>query len=327
YLGLQGYPAGTSCNEGKNAPFIDQPISSTNPEYNATGFTDGAHRMLIADYDFVEPGIYAEDANAYFDVDDNYPDLDGDGIGEGHAFVRVNSRDLMNDCSEGAGKIHIYSFFEKNSYTMNDWQELLASNAYGFPTELLPDLNGTGSPARIPDVRAEDNSSEGGRGSFYGFEDNKTDFTNFKMTTITIEYRVMDGWDNKSEISTRMVYIYESRQFGDFAFYATPLTDASGAKFEQFYDNGSGDPFLRSNRKDLDGDGVSDFWEIALGTDPEDSSDFPVMANEDTFKALTQGDFASDPVAELKSRLSTLHDASQLSGVSGLGDFNATQGL
>ena len=327
YLGLQGYPAGTSGNEGKNAPFIDQPISSTNPEYNATGFTDGAHRMLIADYDFVEPGIYAEDANAYFDVDDNYPDLDGDGIGEGHAFVRVNSRDLMNDCSEGAGKIHIYSFFEKNSYTMNDWQELLASNSYGFPTELLPDLNGTGSPARIPDVRAEDNSSEGGRGSFYGFEDNKTDFTNFKMTTITIEYRVMDGWDNKSEISTRMVYIYESRQFGDFAFYATPLTDASGAKFEQFYDNGSGDPFLRSNRKDLDGDGVSDFWEIALGTDPEDSSDFPVMANEDTFKALTQGDFASDPVAELKSRLSTLHDASQLSGVSGLGDFNATQGL
>ena len=137
----------------------------------------------------------------------------------------------------------------------------------------------------------------------------------------------MDGWENKSEISTRMVYIYESRQFGDFAFYATPLTDASGAKFEQFYDNGSGDPFLRSNRKDLDGDGVSDFWEIALGTDPEDSSDFPVMANEDTFKALTQGDFASDPVAELKSRLSTLHDASQLSGVSGLGDFNATQGV
>ena len=327
YLGLQGYPAGTSGNEGKNAPFLDQPISSTNPEYNATGFAGGAHRMIIADYDFVEPGIYAEDANAYFDVDDNYPDLDGDGIGEGHAFVRVSSRDKMNDCSEGAGKIHIYSFFEKNSYTMNDWQELLASNAYGFPTQLLPDLNGTGSPGKIPDVRAEDNSTEGGRGSFYGFDDNKTDLTNFKMTTITIEYRVMDGWENKSEISTRMVYIYESRQFGDFAFYATPVTDASGAKFEQFYDNGSGDPFLRSNRKDLDGDGVSDFWEIALGTDKEDPSDFPVMANEDTFKALTQGDFASDPVAELKSRLSTLHDATHLSGVSGLGDFNATQGL
>jgi hypothetical protein len=51
------------------------------------------------------------------------------------------------------------------------------------------------------------------------------------------------------------------------------------------------------------------------------------MANEDTFKALTQGDFASDPVAELKSRLSTLHDATHLSGVSGLSDFNATQGL
>jgi len=138
----------------------------------------------------------------------------------------------------------------------------------------------------------------------------------------------MDGWENKSEIETRMVYIYESRQFGDYAFYATPLTDASGGAFEAFYDNGLvGNNFLRSNRKDLDGDGVSDFWEIALGTDLEDPSDFPNINNEDTFKALTQGDFEADPISELQLRLSKLNDASSLSGVVGLGDFNATQGL
>ena len=35
---------------------------------------------------------------------------------------------------------------------------------------------------------------------FTDFDENKTDLTNFDMTTITIEYRVMDGWGNKSEI-------------------------------------------------------------------------------------------------------------------------------
>ena len=43
--------------------------------------------MLYADYDFVDLGIYAEDDNAYFDVEDNYPDLNNNGIGEGHAVV------------------------------------------------------------------------------------------------------------------------------------------------------------------------------------------------------------------------------------------------
>ena len=137
----------------------------------------------------------------------------------------------------------------------------------------------------------------------------------------------MDGWSNKSEIASRKVYIYESRQYDGFAFYATPLTNASAQPFEDFYDNGSGNPFVTSDRKDLDGDGVSDFWEIALGTKIDDPSDFPLMYQEDTFKALTQGDFSSDPVAEVQSRLRLLNDASSLSGVSGLSDFNATQGL
>ena len=45
------------------------------------------------------------------------------------------------------------------------------------------------------------------------------------VVTITNEYRVKDGWNNKSDIVTRTIYIYESRQFPGYAFYATPLTN------------------------------------------------------------------------------------------------------
>ena len=328
YLSGQSFPAGTAGDANLNAPFLDSPYSSTgNPEYNATGFNGGEHRMLLADYNFVDPGIYAEDQNAYFDIKDNFPDLDGDGVGEGHAIVRVDQRELMNDCSEGAGKIHIYSFFEKNAFTVDDWQELMLGGNFGFNTAFLPpydDANATGSPGKVPDVN----------GSNYEFTDSdKSDLTNFDMTTITIEYRVMDGWENKSAIMTRMVYIYESRQFDGFAFYATPITDASGGAFEQYYDNnttsvfGTTNPFLTSARKDMDGDGVSDFWEFALGTNFKDPNSTPDMSSSETFQALSAASIGGDPVLELHSRLSKLHDASALFDVPGLGDFNATLGL
>ena len=330
YLSGQSYPSGTAGDDNLNAPFLDRPFSlDENPEYNATGFNGGEHRMLLADYNFVDPGVYAEDQNAYFDIKDNYPDLDGDGVGEGHAIIRVDERQLMNDCTEGPGTIHIYSFFEKNSYTVNDWQELMGSDNYGFNTALLPtDANATGSPAKVPDV---DGEHSGGGHSFT--DANKSDLTNFDMTTITIEYRVMDGWENKSEIITRMVYLYESRQYGSYAFYATPITDAAGGAFEQYYDNnttsafGDSNPFLTSARKDLDGDGVSDFWEFALGTNFKDPNDVPDMSKAATFQALSAASIDGDPVLELQSRLSKLYDASALPGVRGLGDFNATLGL
>jgi hypothetical protein len=143
----------------------------------------------------------------------------------------------------------------------------------------------------------------------------------------------MDGWENKSEIITRMVYLYESRQYGSYAFYATPITDAAGGAFEQYYDNnttsafGDSNPFLTSARKDLDGDGVSDFWEFALGTNFTDPNDVPDMSSTATFQALSAASIGGDPVLELQSRLSKLYDASALSGVRGLGDFNATLGL
>ena len=308
YLSGQGNLAGSA-----NSPFTDRPEdNSSNPDTDATGFAGGEHRLLRADYDFVDPGVYAEDDNAYFDIKDGYPDLDGDGIGEGHLIVRVSDRTSMEDCSEGAGKIHLYSWFEKNAYTMKDWQEKMGEGNYGYNTQLLPtDANATGSPAKVPDVDGE--HSGGG----HAFTDlNKSDLTNFDMTTMTIEYRAKDGWDNKSEIATRRIYIYESRQFDGYAFYATPLTDASGADFEQFYDNGSGDPFLTSVRKDLDGDGVSDFWEFALGTDYKDPDSTPDVQNHETFKNLHFEKLSTD---DLRDRLRGLHDASDLPL-----DFNTT---
>ena len=98
--------------------------------------------------------------------------------------------------------------------------------------------------------------------------------------------------------------------------------DASAAPFEDFYDNGSGNPFLTSARKDLDGDGVSDFWEYALGTNHKDRSDLPDMSDPAVFRTLS-----SLSVPDLTSRLSKMNGASELKGVYGLSDFNATSGL
>ena len=112
--------------------------------------------------------------------------------------------------------------------------------------------------------------------------------------------------------------------FHGYAFYATPLTDASGADFEQFYDNGSGDPFLTSARKDQDGDGVSDFWEFALGTDFKDPDSTPDVQDHETFKNLH---FEKLSTSDLNTRLQGLNDAAALHNVIGLRDFNATSGL
>ena len=262
-----------------------------------------------------------EDDNAFFDIKDQYPDLDGDGIGEGHLIARVAERSDMDQCSEGLLNTFIRSWFEKNSYSMEDWQKLMGDTNYGYNTRLLPtDANATGSPAKVPDVDGED------LGGGHQFTDlNKTDLTNFDMTTITIEYRVMDGWDNKSEISTRRIYIYRKVDSSIHMPFATPLTDASELPpFEQFYDNGSGDPFLTSARKDLDGDGVSDFWEMALGTDYKDPSSKPDLTSHEAYKTLHMDNLST---TELSDRLSKLKDSSALMNVRGLKDFNATVGL
>ena len=52
-------------------------------EYNASGFGGGDHRMMLANYDFVDPGVYGEDANVNWSIDSHFPDWNGNGVGEG----------------------------------------------------------------------------------------------------------------------------------------------------------------------------------------------------------------------------------------------------
>ena len=54
--------------------------------------------MLISNYNFIDPGVYAEDYNGDFDIREGiYPDLDGDGYGETHGYrvLPVNQYDII----------------------------------------------------------------------------------------------------------------------------------------------------------------------------------------------------------------------------------------
>ena len=85
-----------------------------------------------------------------------------------------------------------------------------------------------------------------------------------KKTTFRFSYLVKDSWDNVPLTpKVRRVHIYESQQLPTYAFYATPIVN--GVELAAYYDvNGTSDNFLSSIRKDYDGDGVSDFWEVIL---------------------------------------------------------------
>ena len=140
------------------------------------------------------------------------------------------------------------------------------------------------------------------------------------MTTITINYRVKDGWDNFSDPMARTVYIYESAQYSGYAFYATPITDINGNAFEDYDNNGStNNPSMSAARKDTDGDGVSDFWEFALNTDFKNPLDKPNLSTESTF--INNSNLLN---GNLGNNLSKINAASRL-----INDINitATQGL
>jgi hypothetical protein len=198
---------------------------------------------------------------------------------------------------------------------IKDWQDLMKGGDYGYI-----------SPAKVPDVE--------GAGFDFNSSNKTTDLTNFNLTQITIEYRVKDSWDNYSAIATRLVYFYESRQFGNYAFYATPITDAANLPFEDYDNNGStGNPVLSGARKDTDGDGVSDFWEFALGTDPErvgvpgDPDKYtPDFADPLTFRYTSESPTdLSKPT--LESNLGRMNAAGRLTNVRGIQDFKATSDL
>jgi len=235
-------------------------------DFNATGFGGGMHRIMLDNYTFVDPGAYAHDYNSYFSTVLGYKDLqDNDGYGETYAMRRVQDRAEMEACVE-IGVIYVYSAL--NNEVLSDpflhYQNLMKDDIYGSDTNvtITPSEN-----VKVPNVD----------GKSYNFEEsNKTDGINMDVVKITNEYRVRDGWGNKSDIVERIIYIYESRQYPGFAFYATPLTDGDGGPFEHLYDDGTENrAFINSTRKDTDGDGVSDFWELAFGSNPEDRNSVP----------------------------------------------------
>ena len=311
----------TNSNMGPPSPATYTDEMSGN-EYNSSGFSGGEHRMLLADYNFVDPGVYAEDNNSTWSTADSYPDLDGDGIGEGYALVKVDSANKVSLCSSGPGLIHVYSHFEEQSVALNskslkEWQVLLENNVYGFPT----DANGSsGSPAKVPKVWNPNTNTGDHNFTDLNKESDVSTLTNLDMTVVTINYRVKDGWDNFSDPMSRTIYIYESTQYAGYAFYATPLTDINGNAFEDYDNNGStGNPSMSAARKDTDGDGVSDFWEFALNTNFKDPLDKPDLNSQNTF---INNPFLTD--VSLGSNLSRINAASRL-----VSDVNitVTQGL
>jgi len=270
-----------------HADQLNDPNAQT---FNGTGFSNGAHRLVLADYNFIDPGIYAEDAS--FSLDE-YPDFDGDGLGEAHALKQVSENDFEDTDNLESGIIYTYSTLhtkQPHGKTLKQLQDDLAAGTAVVEgsTVPLPDLEGAGFKFADPDK-------------------NSTTM-NVSVTKLEIRYRVKDGWDNIKD-DNRTVYIYESQQFADFAFYATPLKNILSGDM-----NGSSLDSLNAAQKDYDGDGVSDFWELALGTKPNDASDVPSgLDDPTTFQNLN--------INTLKSNMQKISGTAEYAALQGFVDF------
>lgn len=274
-------------------------------DYNSSGFGGGTHRMMLANYDFVDPGVYGEDGNVNWSIDSGFPDWNGNGVGEGYEFVKVNDRAQMETCTYLGTptylKIHVFSTL--NTMTLEQMQNTL-QGGFGFT-----------SSAKTP----ETNSSTplGYAFTDAGKESNTSRLRNLNVTRLTIEYRVMDAWGNLSNISVRSVYIYESSQYDDYAFYATPINglenDPSG-EMAAYYNNGSSANYLTSFRKDTDGDGMSDYWEAVFASDPKVADSSHATPDWTLLNNLSPSDF--------QSRVQNLIDASQLDDMNSWIDSN-----
>ena len=202
---------------GENSPDLsdsqllhaDQIASSSNPSYDGTGeFSGGAHRLILADYNFTDPGIYAEDSS--FDLTE-YPDFDGDGIGEAHAIEKVTTLPTDAEMLNKDPGI-IYSSSTLHTKSLKELQE-------DFDVATIENTT-----ANIPDVTVD---------NFSTLDKNSTE--EIKIKKIEIKYKVKDGWDQISE-TIRTVYIYESRQFANRAFYATPYRNNDNLSFTDLDD-------------------------------------------------------------------------------------------
>jgi len=261
--------------------FPDRPSQS---DFNGTGYQGGAHRLMLADYNFVDPGVYAEDDS--FSLDE-YPDFDGDGIGEAHAIENVESLPEPGDTANWDPGI----IYRKNSLSNTTLKQLQEGMA-----------NGTGQTAITPTSR-------------FIYEQNDTAVEDTKILQFRIEYRVYDGWGLHSD-KNRTVYIYESDwNYADKAEYATPLTLVDEFNPISYLQE------LSVAETDYDGDGVSDFWEFALGTRFDDASDIPAFDFSDPAA------FTGVNISNLKANIDSIKSNPQYSAllvVDNYLEFNGT---
>lgn len=297
----------------KQRPFTDQPLSADNTEYDSSGFSGGEHRMLIADYNFIDPGAYAEDQNGDFNfLLGNYPDLNNNGIGEVHGYIEEsndilirNTMAFLENPAFETGKIYLFTELESVSQEQFDLSNNVTKNESGEVSTVTKENTG----ATIPSALGLDFNS-----SFEGVSQRKV-----KKYTYNFYYRIKDSWKNASEVKERKVHIYESEQFPGYAFYATPIVN--GVELASYFDgNGTSKNFLSSIRKDYDGDGVSDFWEAALGTDHRDPTDRmtnwydPSTLNQKLYDMTVKSadGFTYSDFTTLNNNLSVLLDSSRL---------------
>ena len=255
-------------NMAKNQlPFPDRPADDPSNQafdadgnlltpYYSSGFAGGEHRMLIANYNFIDPGVYAEDYNGDFDIREGiYPDLDGDGYGETHGYrlLPVDQYDIIafdrtyfaNSDTFDNGIIYVH-----RSLVSVENEQMELSDGVNKDEDYEQTVPADTANATIPSGGTQ---------------------IQVKKTTFRYSYLLKDSWDNvPTTPKVRRVHIYESQQLPNQAFYATPVVN--GVELAAYYDtNGTSDNFLSSIRKDYDGDGVSDFWEVVLNEENQNA--------------------------------------------------------
>jgi hypothetical protein len=239
-------------------PPYNEVNATTNPGSSAVSFAAGEHRKLLADYDYRDAGAYAVDNFSWrsqatkgstwrSNAADTLPQYPPSSDATHGVLAKVV--DVAEGSYPGPSSAYITRVFRQAQYTAKQLQDTLVGEGGNAGDQKLPK-------------------------NTFGFFDALTTPTDlnstatlgdFRVKVFYIDYFVKDENDNIAATMTRTVYFYESFQYSDEAFYATPLNDVTFAALTDKYSE------LDSKRWDSDGDGLSNFWEVKAGTDPKSS--------------------------------------------------------